>query len=353
MLHWGHTYLGFANFLWCMYNFLMASFKNPGVITAQNQKAFNAMFPPDDQIFFENNECSTCQYGQKPGRSKHCSLCGWCVAKFDHHCIWVNNCIGIGNHYYFMMFLLSNAIICAYGCYLGGTILYEYTVVNQLFNAVFIEPHTQERLPATSLIVAQYLLHVHRQLAFVVILCAVMAVVLIAFFGWHLYLILRGTTSNEMMKWKTLRQLARETTADEKKKYAAQMEAYEAQQAAIKGLEAVDEEEEILEKPSWEPREYEKLIENLYHRGCWGNLKLVIWPPDFHSDKWIAEQAKKLDEKNGGEISAGGSSEEPQVVGESDDEVAGGPCARIAQHARKGKASSKNSKKKKENKKNR
>ncbi|CAK56241.1 unnamed protein product (macronuclear) [Paramecium tetraurelia] len=56
--------------------------------------------------------CKTCQ-SYKPLRAHHCSQCKQCVFRMDHHCMWLNICIGMQNYKYFMMliFYLNLCII--------------------------------------------------------------------------------------------------------------------------------------------------------------------------------------------------------------------------------------------------
>jgi len=50
--------------------------------------------------------CLTC-VNVKPPRSKHCRMCGHCVYEMDHHCGWINNCVGKSNRIFFLGFVTS------------------------------------------------------------------------------------------------------------------------------------------------------------------------------------------------------------------------------------------------------
>lgn len=54
--------------------------------------------------------CKVCNIW-KPPKSKHCWKCGHCIAKFDHHCPFIGNCVGGGNHMRFLVFCLSHTLL--------------------------------------------------------------------------------------------------------------------------------------------------------------------------------------------------------------------------------------------------
>lgn len=119
------------------YNLYKAAKTDPGVLK-QNQDQMNQTILKlvEKNEFSIDQFCSACII-RKPLRSKHCAECDRCVAKFDHHCPWVDNCIGQNNTKYFVGFLFWTPICLAF--YLHGAfsckyLIYIYHLINFLFN---------------------------------------------------------------------------------------------------------------------------------------------------------------------------------------------------------------------------
>jgi palmitoyltransferase ZDHHC4 len=66
-------------------SFWLACRSSPGRLTPANAAAALQTYPHDGLLFIPK-DCPTCKL-PRPARSKHCSLCNMCVARFDHRTV--------------------------------------------------------------------------------------------------------------------------------------------------------------------------------------------------------------------------------------------------------------------------
>ncbi|XP_044498650.1 probable protein S-acyltransferase 17 [Mangifera indica] len=252
--------------------FLLTSFTDAGTVNAENVSQYLSAYPYDNIIFTEK-ECSTCKI-PKPARSKHCSICGRCVARFDHHCGWMNNCIGERNTRYFWAFLLWHFLLCLYGTIVIGLVLagrlkelrvvYILTVYYGIDNSFYsLAPH-----------VVQWLLGSYNTQVLLMVFLAIVSLLLAGFFGYHANLCRTNTTTNEIFKWQDY--IHRQRKLNEARASA------EALKSSIVGMSSESKPPESKWKAFFQrsPLEDAEVVikNNNYDEGFFHNIWEVIYP---------------------------------------------------------------------------
>ncbi|KAI1882452.1 hypothetical protein AGOR_G00250900 [Albula goreensis] len=117
--------------------------------------------------------CSHCLL-QQPMRAKHCQTCQHCVHRYDHHCPWIENCVGERNHRWFVLYLGVQLLALLWGLYIA-------------WSGFSSAPTWDLWLRANGILLA------------VALLVGVISVVVVLLLGSHLYLVSRNTTTWEFM----------------------------------------------------------------------------------------------------------------------------------------------------------
>ncbi|KAL1214877.1 putative protein S-acyltransferase 17 [Cardamine amara subsp. amara] len=272
-----HKYTSFVAVIVGVVLFILTSFCDPGTVNAKNVSQYISAYPYDD-IIYSKKECSTCKipnlcFSFRPARSKHCSICNRCVARFDHHCGWMNNCIGEKNTKYFMAFLLWHFLLCLYGTIAIGFILAgrvkDLRIVHVLTMYYGIENSFRGLAPR----VLQWLVGTYNTQILLVVFLALISLLLAGFFAYHLNLCLTNTTTNEKFKWREYMSLQKKIS--EAKESAAALKA---------GMTNIELEHSVERKwrGLWRRSEAKSKViianRNLYDKGNFENISEIVFP---------------------------------------------------------------------------
>ncbi|CAG9832310.1 unnamed protein product [Diabrotica balteata] len=87
---------------------------DPGTVPLpQGRIDFSDMHSDSGCEFVNWTVCARCET-YRPPRAHHCRICQRCIRKMDHHCPWINNCVGERNQKFFLQFLIYVGTLSVY-----------------------------------------------------------------------------------------------------------------------------------------------------------------------------------------------------------------------------------------------
>ena len=105
MLHKTMFYFSLILLIIAIPSFILSVALEPGYL----RKKFDFIDLVDEMIESERDLWNLCTYCEliKSQTSFHCLYCGCCIELFDHHCPYVNNCLGSRNTKFFLIFVVT------------------------------------------------------------------------------------------------------------------------------------------------------------------------------------------------------------------------------------------------------
>eukprot|EP01083_Nonionella_stella_P036647 99979_1 len=268
-----HFYSSIATMVSVWVSWALSCSVSPGKVTAENAGSFRKIFK-NGPLYRKKDVCPTCDV-QKVPRSKHCSTCDFCVVRFDHHCPWINQCIGYYNHRWFILFLLTNVLMCVYSALLIGQMFWKVILKHKLFEQRFVDQSTGESLPASKMNILRYL---NSQLPVLMYLWGAaffMGIILIGFAAFHIRMALRNETSNEREKYSLFRKIGQE-------QYWKRTEKRRRDAIALTENAETPKNVENDEEPK---KSGTFAVKNVYDRGLVRNLLEICWTTACNENK--------------------------------------------------------------------
>ncbi|GAB2272564.1 Probable protein S-acyltransferase 16 [Dionaea muscipula] len=161
----------------CVSNYAIAISTDPGRVPASFLPDVEDVDSPIHEIKRKSGDLRYCQKCSqyKPPRAHHCRVCKRCILRMDHHCIWINNCVGHANYKVFFVFVLYASIACIYSLVLLLGCIMNDSLKN--------EQQSEGSSRAVYVIYA--------------VLVIPLTIALVVLFGWHVYLIFGNKTTIE------------------------------------------------------------------------------------------------------------------------------------------------------------
>ena len=200
----------FIELCYTLFNFILASIIKPGnVKDIRNSKYYQTHSPyfsndlilphynnDDMEKGIKNNiktkikwsKCKKCNE-IKPLRTHHCSICGTCNFKMDHHCPWINNCVGQNNHRYFLLFILHLFFYTVTLCSFALPIFFNKKT-KILYDNIYSMPDYNKKINIANI-------------KYIAILGITGFFIEIFFNGWNWYLAINGNTVIEFWAVRT------------------------------------------------------------------------------------------------------------------------------------------------------
>lgn len=166
-----------------LFSFFTTVLTDPGRVPAG--------FLPDlessaEKLDVKQRICDKCSE-YKPPRTHHCRSCRTCILRMDHHCSWINNCVGHRNYKAFFVLIL-------------------YATVASIYSSVTAVSCTLQKdwkFPGNAQLKFVYIA------SGMAIMC--LTITLATLLGWHIYLVIHNQTTIEHYEAERAAWLARKS----------------------------------------------------------------------------------------------------------------------------------------------